>query len=103
MVFDGPYTHPGTYYKPGLEPYDGYLYYVVGNVTLKGDARSSRGLEIWRSPDGLSWERIGDEGINHPKNDFTYFDNAMIVFDGSLYIGYDNDLNGGGIWKITHR
>ena len=51
--------------------------------------------QLWRSPDGETWEQIGEPG-------FGDIDNISLaplgVFDGMLYVGAQNDVDGMEIW-----
>jgi hypothetical protein len=101
LVLDGPYEYPGTYRKPGLEVYGDYLYYVVGNYYDLGNDIKTKGLELWRTGDGSAWERLAYGGFNDENNAWTYFDNAMVVYDGNLYIGLDNKATGAEVWMVS--
>ncbi len=74
-----------------LEVFDNHLYFVVGNLTS--------GLEVWRTGDGVNWEQLVAGGFGDSNNISTGWDNAVAVFNGSLYAGTWNSANGGEVWQ----
>ena len=65
---------------------DGKLYVGTTNPTAGG--------EIWRTADGLQWERVADSGLERSSNTSL---NPYLVFDGQLYaIG----ISAGGLDKL---
>jgi hypothetical protein len=102
VVLDGPYENTGTFRKPGLKVYRNHLYYAVGNFDAEVEITASRGLELWRTEDGISWERLATEGFGDPNNAWTYFDNAMAVFGDGLYIATDNKVTGVEVWRVAY-
>ena len=81
----------------GLQVYQDYLYFAVSN--------SSTGLEVWRSSSGDSgsWEQIGFGGFGQSAN-ITTSDNALTVFNDTLYVGTLNWRVGGQLWLyLSHQ
>ena len=65
---------------------------VNGNFLYAGTQNGS-GAEVWRTPDGVSWEQIGSNGFGSTDlSDVT----AMLSFGGLIYIGME-DVNSGGV------
>ena len=60
---------------------------------------SETGMEIWRTSDGATWEKLGPDGLGDSNNSVAYWDNSVTVFDNALQIGTVNWANGGEVWK----
>ena len=75
-----------------LEVYQGQLYLVVQN--------DSTGLEVWRTANGVDWEQVGFAGFGDASNGMSYWDNAVTVFKGNLYVATNNFADGGEVWKL---
>jgi hypothetical protein len=75
-----------------LEVYADQLYLVVQN--------DSTGLEVWRTANGIDWEQVGYAGFGDGNNQMSYWDNAVTVFKGNLYIATNNFATGGEVWKM---
>ena len=58
-------------------------------------------MEVWCTTDGMNWEEVIFGGFGDKKNIYTYFDNAILVFDDRLYLGVDKlaGEGGGEIWS----
>ena len=73
--------------------FNGYLY-------LSG--RAGVHAEIYRSSDGANWEKVLDEnspdGFNDPNVLYAY---PFEIFNGQLYAGFTNKVNGGEIWRTS--
>lgn len=77
---------------------------IVSNRTLYAMTyNGTTGMEVWRSNDGQRWDQVGYPGFGDSNNSWTYWDNGVTVFDGSLYIGTWNFGNGGELWQLLHR
>ena len=94
VVADG-FGNPDNRQNSALAVFDNHLYFVVGNLTS--------GLEIWRTADGVNWEQLAAGGFGDSNNVSTGWDNAVTVFNGSLYIGTWNSANGGEVWQRLHE
>jgi len=76
----------------GLIEYDGQLVLVFG--------KWSTGAEVYQSADGLAWQQIAAGGWGDGNNQMAaYFDKAIVLYRGSLYIGTLNTEDGGEIWR----
>lgn len=95
LVLDGPYLHSRTNRKLALEEYKDHLFYITGNDDF--------GLEIWKTFDGIEWERIAREGINDNGNLRSYWDNANTIFQDKLMLGVTNTTTGTEVWAISLR
>ena len=89
-VVDNGFGRLGARRMPALEVLDNYLYLAIGN--------SFTGLEVWRTANGTDWDQIGFDGFGDANNQVTYFDNAVSILNGGLYIGTSNYATGGQIW-----
>jgi hypothetical protein len=69
---------------------DDYLYVATANWTS--------GEEVWRTKDGTDWEQVNTDGFGDSNNYDPFWNDASIVYDGSLYVGTCNAANGGEIW-----
>jgi tripartite motif-containing protein 71 len=89
-------------YVSFLESIDGRLYAGLG----RGDA-SPLGAEIWRTADGLTWQKIASDGFkNDPYNTDVL---SLVSYNGRLYAGtrhgdWQNDAHtngplGGEVWR----
>jgi hypothetical protein len=77
----------------GLEEINGLLYLMVENDLT--------GLEVWRTGNGMDWVQVGFDGFGDVNNQWSYWDNAMVVFKEKLYIGTNNYVTGGEVWQMT--
>ena len=89
-VVDNGFGNADTNHMNALEVFDGHLYLVVGNMTT--------GLEVWRTADGTDWVQVGFAGFDTADNRSTYWDNAVAVHNGRLYVGTVNWIDGGEVW-----
>ncbi|OUC09787.1 hypothetical protein RY27_00725 [Litorilinea aerophila] len=79
----------------GFVVHDGYLYTFPYNLET--------GMEVWRSSDGVSWERVGEGGLGDSNNQGTYWNNSIAVFQERLIVGTYNQANGGEAWLFLHN
>ena len=74
---------PGDHWIEDLEVYDGHLY--AGASGHNESAPGDHIVEVWRSPDGMEWSRIGElYSLSVSEVE------SMEVFDGHLYVGTKN-------------
>ena len=57
------------------------------------------GMEVWRSEDGLNFVQMNRDGFDG-SNTSTLWNAGTAVFQNELYIGTQNDDNGGGVWLL---
>ena len=55
---------------------------VLDGKLYLGTSNPSTGGEIWRTPDGLQWERVADKGLERSLNTSLH---PFLVFSGQLY------------------
>jgi len=72
--------------------FDGYLYAGTSKVRI-----TEGGCEVWRSPDGTTWEQVNTDGFGDANNSEEPI--YMSVFGNYLYIGTYNASTGGEIWR----
>jgi hypothetical protein len=76
----------------GLIPYQHRLYVVFGNAAT--------GTEIWSSASGATWTPVMQGGWGQPDNRRAdYFNKAGIVYQNALYLGSENIVTGGQLWR----
>lgn len=57
---------------------------------------NSGGVQLWRSPDGLDWQPVGDSIRNDP---LAEGDNNLVVFKNLLYFSVSSWADGGRIYR----
>ncbi|RLC66298.1 MAG: hypothetical protein DRI48_04975, partial [Chloroflexi bacterium] len=57
------------------------------------------GVEVWRTTDGTTWEKVGADGLGDSNNYSPYWDNSVAVFDDHLHVGTRNPAHGGEVWR----
>jgi hypothetical protein len=80
----------------GLFVFEDALYLVFNNFN---------GAEVWQTADGMTWRPVmqGGWGKGGANAWADYFDKAAAAFRGSLYIGTENDTDGGEIWQMLRQ
>ena len=69
---------------------------VGGNYLYAGTRNTAAGAEVWRSPDGVTWEIFGSNGFGSA----SYTDvNAMYPFNGLIYICMEDSTAGGAVFR----
>jgi len=76
-----------------LPVHDDLLYAVTFNPQT--------GLQIWRSADGNSWEQVISNGFADSNNFSTLWSNATLEYQGHIFIGTWNNVDGGELWMST--
>jgi hypothetical protein len=75
---------------------------VMSAIIFKGalyiSGRAGSHPEIYRSVDGISWEKIVDENSLDADLNILYA-YPFEIFNDELYAGFTNKINGGEIWK----
>jgi hypothetical protein len=89
---DFAFGNPSTNGENALEVFEGQLYLAVADYT--------HGMQVWRTSDGMQWERVASSGFGDAGNHNPYWDNGMTVFKDKLYVGTINWQNAGEIWQL---
>jgi hypothetical protein len=74
-----------------LVPFKGNLY-----LSTHGEVDGTYGLHLWRSSDGVNWERVGQEDLSDPAIDA---DVNLAVFKGSLYLSANSFQSGVRVFR----
>jgi len=89
---DGIDGDPGNFLSEGCPPdqsfteFNGYLYVSTSNIG---------GTELWRSSDGVNWNRANDDGFGDAMNTAS----DMVEFNGDLYAVTSNSATGFEVWR----
>jgi len=84
----------------GLTTFQGQLYAWTWTTNWVVWANEG-GVEVWRSPDGLTWTQVNQGGFGDPYNWVVHLDVGVTQYKGALYFGTLNDATGGQIWRLT--
>ncbi|MGC8850096.1 MAG: hypothetical protein ACP5QI_06450, partial [Candidatus Bathyarchaeia archaeon] len=84
-----PFKHPWTYVEIQAVPFKGHVY--LGTVNPSGG-------EIWRSKDGVEWERMVDNGFGDVENVHVI---PELTFRDQLYVVTANYLDGLNVFRST--
>ncbi len=90
-VVDGGLGDPNNFKFESLYVFDDHLFAVANNDTT--------GINVWKSKDGASFEQINIGGFGDSNNLNSLWNTATTDFNGQLYIGTRNDVNGGELWR----
>lgn len=81
----------------------GSAYFIITSLnTFKGqlyagvEALAGTGAQVWRSSNGIDWERIGENGLGDTNN---YQTGSSVVYRGQYYITTRNDVTGAQLWR----
>ncbi len=77
-----------------IEEHDGRIYLAIAWDTYEDEPPAG---EIWVSDDGLSFAPLMTDGFGNPNNRGVQF---VISYNGWLYAGTKNDIEGFEIWKL---
>jgi len=70
-----------------------------GNYLYAGTRNTATGAEVWRTPDGITWEQFGSDGFGSS----SYSDvSSMHPFLGLIYIGMEDLTAGGAIFRASN-
>ncbi|MBM4431417.1 MAG: hypothetical protein FJ026_13900 [Chloroflexi bacterium] len=94
-VADNGFGKAETRGMSALEVFQGYLYLAVGNRIT--------GMEVWRTANGTTWERVGADGLGNPHNWASYWDHALLAWQDRLYVGTWNIHGGGEVRMYLHQ
>ncbi|GIW91555.1 MAG: hypothetical protein KatS3mg109_1987 [Pirellulaceae bacterium] len=92
MITSNGFGNPNNINFSGFLVYDNYLYTFPYNFET--------GMEVWRSSDGVSWERVGEGGLGDSNNQGTFWNNSITVFNNRLLVGTYNPANGAEVWEM---
>jgi hypothetical protein len=71
-----------------------FLY--IGTKNYNATLALITGLEVWRTPDGVTWNQYGSDGFGSANyTDVT----SMTSFNGLIYFGVENTTSGGTIFR----
>ena len=94
-VMDNGFGNPQNQYLYTGASFNGYLYGAVANYAT--------GFQLWRTSDGATWEKASsNDGLGDSNNQYVS-NNAMTVFNNSLFIGTSNWVNGGEVWQMLRQ
>ena len=80
----------------GLAVFQGDLY--------AGTANYAAGAQVWHTSDGTTWTQVSAVGFTDPNHQFdplNQFIHEFTIFDGELYVGTEDDIDGGEIWRTS--
>jgi hypothetical protein len=72
---------------------------VVGDALWLGMSNSTNGAKLKYSTDGTNWTQEGDTGFGNANNKLLH---PIAYFNGQIYIGFDNTVDGGQIWRTRN-
>ena len=72
---------------------------ACGSYLYAGTRNTATGGEVWRSPDGVTWEQFGSDGFGSANyTDVT----AMYEFIGLIYICMEDTSAGGAVFRASN-
>ncbi|MCS6845028.1 MAG: hypothetical protein NZ528_12020 [Caldilineales bacterium] len=77
-----------------LEAINGQLYLGLGRRLGPNLYRG----ELWRSADGQTWTAVFTDGLGNPNNSIV---GGLAEFQGQLYVGIRNVVQGGEVWRLA--
>eukprot|EP01084_Bolivina_argentea_P139984 246207_1 len=69
---------------------------VVGEQLYGVTANILHGFELWRSPNGTTWERVKAAGFG---DEFSVSGRGLVTFNDYLYVGAENRVSGAKIFR----
>jgi tripartite motif-containing protein 71 len=79
----------------GLSVHNGKLFASTNNQI--------DGMSLMVSDDGISWKPLIPSGFGTVNNTKSLWNTAVKDFNGTFYIGTENDYNGGQIWRYLEK
>lgn len=76
------------------------MVFVFQNLLYVSVKNSHTGIELWRSADGMVWEQANPDGFGDVDNTGSNGSNAVAEFQGDLYVGTSNLVQGGELWRL---
>ena len=101
-------TADGTWWEPVLT--DGFgnvnnikieSLWVYQGILHAATFTQQTGVEIWRSADGINWTPFSANGFGNSNNFSTLWNNATAEYQGKVFLGTWNDIDGGELWMYT--
>ena len=78
-------------------------FYVFGDDLYACADNIQTGAEVWRSSDGSNWDQVNRDGFGDSNTIYcSLWANGIVAFNGSLYIGTVNNVNGGELWQLLN-
>lgn len=75
--------------------------FVFGGELYASVRNAISGIEVWHSADGLAWEQSNADGFGDSKNAGTNQSHATGEFLSRLFVGTENVVDGGELWRLT--
>ncbi|MDT8304957.1 MAG: FixG Ig-like domain-containing protein [Anaerolineae bacterium] len=75
--------------------------FVFGGELYASVRNEVSGIEVWHSADGMAWEQSNADGFGDSDNAGTNQSNATAEFLGRLFVGTENVVDGGELWRLT--
>ena len=69
---------------------------VLGSYLYVGTWNLDQGCEVWRSPNGTTWKKVGSDGFGDEDNEWIY---SSAVFGSYLYLATRNSKTGCEVWR----
>ena len=79
------------------------MVFVFQNLLYLSVKNAQTGIEIWRSADGMIWEQANQDGFGDRDNTSSNWSNAIAEFQGDLYVGTSNVVDGGELWRLQQQ
>lgn len=80
-----------------MKSFKGTLYLVTNNDDPRRFGFSPTGFRLWKSPDGGSWQQVGEPGFGYPNNFYAVINPIRGVF----YLVTINYQDGNQVWRST--
>lgn len=75
--------------------------FVFGGQLYASVRNAVTGIEVWHSADGMAWEQSNADGFGDSDNAGTNQSNATAEFLSRLFVGTENVVDGGELWRLT--
>ncbi|HEX6303591.1 MAG TPA: hypothetical protein VFZ76_05330 [Anaerolineales bacterium] len=79
------------------------MVFVFQNQLYASVKNAQTGMELWRSSDGTLWEQANQDGFGDSDNSGSNWSNATAAFQGDLYVGTSNIVDGGELWRLQQQ
>ena len=95
-MVDNGFGDPYNASVPTFEAYGGQLYAATQNGIWAGQTLNTHGAEVWRSPNGSDWSRVGMGGFGDVNN---YGISGLAAFSDHLYASTSTKQSGIEVWR----